>query len=150
MESLSTIEIVYQEMGWSYYQEGMWVCTEALGGHSAEPALFGDSLPIRWLLTLLSTIVLITSNLKLIPGLLSPKVESLEKDSMYECGFEPFEEDEEASESHFILIGVLFVLFDLELVLLVPMLGSIGTLGGVGIILVVFFLLILVAGLIYE
>lgn len=117
---------------------------------STDPVLPGNSLTAKWFLTLLATVVLITSNLKLIPGVFSPKTDILEKDSMYECGFEPFGDSEEASESHFILIGVLFVLFDLELVLLIPMLSNIGILGGMGIILVVFFLLILVGGLVYE
>lgn len=117
---------------------------------SADPALVTDSLTMKWLLTLLATIVLITSNLKHIPGVFSPKTESLEKDSMYECGFEPFGDSDEAVESHFILIGVLFVLFDLELVLLVPLLSNMGVFGGTGIVLVVLFLLILIGGLIYE
>lgn len=117
---------------------------------STDPALLGGSLTAKWFLTILATAVLVTTNLKLIPALFSPKVDVLEKDSMYECGFEPFGDSEEASESHFILIGVLFVLFDLELVLLIPLLSNIAVLGGMGITLIVIFLLVLIGGLVYE
>lgn len=56
-----------------------------------------------------------------LPSLLSPKTSfSFEKASAYECGFEPFVEEKEVFESHFIVVAVLFILFDLELLFIFP------------------------------
>lgn len=56
-----------------------------------------------------------------LPWLLKPAVSGFEKNSSYECGFEPFVCKNEVFESHFLVVGVLFLLFDLELIFLFPL-----------------------------
>nr|APF47423.1 NADH dehydrogenase subunit 3 [Microgaster campestris] len=48
----------------------------------------------------------------------------LEKNSPFECGFEPFESSRLPFSIHFYLIGILFLIFDVEIILLFPMLNS--------------------------
>lgn len=63
--------------------------------------------------------------LLILPFILKPGTPGFEKNSSYECGFEPFVCKNEVFESHFLVVGVLFLLFDLELIFLFP-LGAVG------------------------
>jgi NADH-quinone oxidoreductase subunit A len=85
--------------------------------------------------------------------LLSPREPYMEKISAYECGFDPFDDARMKFEVHFYLIAILFLLFDLEVAFLFPWVitissYSIATTSNV--FYVMFFLLILLLGLIYE
>lgn len=44
----------------------------------------------------------------------------LEKLSIYECGFEPFEETRTRFHIHFYIVGILFLIFDVELIYVIP------------------------------
>jgi len=72
-----------------------------------------------------------------------------EESTQYECGFEPY-----GSESFFdiqyFLIGVLYMIFDGELVVLLPWVLYSYYISVLGLLIVLFFLLLLVIGLIYE
>lgn len=68
-----------------------------------------------------SVATLIALLLFTLPWLLKPAVSGFEKNSSYECGFEPFVCKNEVFESHFLVVGVLFLLFDLELIFLFPL-----------------------------
>jgi NADH-quinone oxidoreductase subunit A len=58
---------------------------------------------------------------------LSPQFRfSAEKQTSYECGFEPFGDARLTFDIHFYVIGILFLIFDLELVFLFPWLFSFG------------------------
>lgn len=59
--------------------------------------------------------------LLVLPLLVKPSTPGFEKNSSYECGFEPFVCKNEVFESHFLVVGVLFLLFDLELIFLFPL-----------------------------
>ncbi len=71
-----------------------------------------------------------------------------EKVSIYECGFDPFEDARQVFEIKFYLVGILFILFDLEIIYLFPWVISLNTyisFASMGI-----FLLILIVGFGYE
>lgn len=48
------------------------------------------------------------------------KVETKEKISAYECGFEPFDSSRSKFEIKFYLVSILFIIFDLEVAFLFP------------------------------
>lgn len=85
-----------------------------------------------------------------LPVAFAPKKNVYDKNSSYECGFEPFFNNNSRHEIHFIVVSILFVIFDLEIVLLVPMVASATNAGFVGFELQLIFAYILVIGLIYE
>lgn len=74
----------------------------------------------------------------------------LEKISIYECGFEPFEQPRTVFEVKFYLVAILFVIFDLEVTFLFPWVLVFGSLGFIGIFSMFIFLLILGLVYIYE
>jgi NADH-quinone oxidoreductase subunit A len=81
---------------------------------------------------------------------LKPAVSGFEKNSSYECGFEPFVCKNEVFESHFLVVGVLFLLFDLELIFLFP-LGVVAPTYDYTVPLAVFpFLMVLLLGFVFE
>jgi NADH-quinone oxidoreductase subunit A len=51
---------------------------------------------------------------------LSPKKTSFEKNSSYECGFEPFGNGHIIFNIQFFIVGILFMIFDLELAYIFP------------------------------
>ena len=73
-----------------------------------------------------------------------------EKQSTYECGFEPFEDSRIKFDVRYYLVAILFIVFDLEIAFLFPWAVSLGKIGIAGIAAVAIFLLILVVGFIYE
>jgi NADH-quinone oxidoreductase subunit A len=52
--------------------------------------------------------------------LLGPKKPNRDKNSPYECGFEPFSDARTPFDVRFYLVAILFVIFDLETAFLVP------------------------------
>lgn len=75
---------------------------------------------------------------------------SSEKNSPYECGFNPFSLDLGRFNIRFYLIAILFVIFDIEIAFLFPWVAGLIPLGFTGFFSVVLFLLILTVGFIYE
>lgn len=73
-----------------------------------------------------------------------------EKNSAYECGFEPFGDARTRFNVRFYLIAILFIIFDLEVAFLFPWAISLGTLGVYGFWSMMIFLGILTIGFIYE
>ncbi|HEB79065.1 MAG TPA: NADH-quinone oxidoreductase subunit A [Rhodospirillales bacterium] len=73
-----------------------------------------------------------------------------EKNSAYECGFEPFEDSRHKFDVRFYLVAILFIIFDLEVAFLFPWAVSLGTLGVFGFWSMMIFLGILTIGFIYE
>jgi NADH-quinone oxidoreductase subunit A len=86
----------------------------------------------------------------LLAFILSPKEITFEKTSPYECGFEPFGDGHLIFNIQFFIVGILFMLFDLELAYLFPWMANIGNLNYFSFFIVVFFLILLTIGLIYE
>jgi NADH-quinone oxidoreductase subunit A len=81
---------------------------------------------------------------------LSPKKDSVEKLSPYECGFEAFEDARMKFDVRFYLVAILFIIFDLELAFLIPWAVVWREVGMVGIAAVSVFLFLLVVGFAYE
>ncbi len=75
---------------------------------------------------------------------------SSEKDSPYECGFEPFEDSRMKFDVRYYLVAILFIVFDLEIAFLFPWAVSLDLIGLFGLGAMAIFLLILVVGFIYE
>ena len=86
----------------------------------------------------------------LINYLFSPKKPDPEKLSAYECGFEPFNDSRMKFDVRFYLVAILFIIFDLEVAFLFPWAVSLGNIGLLGFWSMMFFLLILTVGFVYE
>lgn len=74
----------------------------------------------------------------------------LEKVSVYECGFEPFEDTRNVFEVKFYLVAILFVIFDLEVIFLFPWILVYGSLGFFSLVAMFIFLYILGLVFVYE
>jgi NADH:ubiquinone oxidoreductase subunit 3 (subunit A) len=93
---------------------------------------------------------LLTIVLFIVGFILSPKNVSFEKTSSYECGFEPFGDAHSIFNIQFFVVGILFMLFDLELAYLFPWVLCLSTISLFSFFLMLFFLILLVIGFIYE
>lgn len=74
----------------------------------------------------------------------------IEKSSSYECGFHPFEDTRQEFNVRFYLVSILFIIFDLEIVFLFPWILSLKFLNLSSFFLIIFFIIILTVGFIYE
>lgn len=81
---------------------------------------------------------------------LVPKAFYLEKFSAYECGFDPFSSTGGRFDVRFYLVAILFIVFDLEVALFFPWSLIFTQLGLFGFGTMIFFLLLLTLGFIYE
>ena len=73
-----------------------------------------------------------------------------EKMSAYECGFEPFEDARNKFDVRFYIVAILFIIFDIEVVYLFPWSVSLYATEFQGFWAMMFFLIILTLGFIYE
>ncbi|MEM6602542.1 MAG: NADH-quinone oxidoreductase subunit A [Pseudomonadota bacterium] len=73
-----------------------------------------------------------------------------EKNSPYECGFEPFEDARMKFDVRFYLVSLLFIIFDLEVAFLFPWAIVLEDIGQAGFWSMMIFLGILTVGFIYE
>ncbi len=74
----------------------------------------------------------------------------IEKNSAYECGFNPFSEARNKFDVRFYLVGILFRIFDLEVIFLFPWCLIINILDLTSFFIMIIFLLILLLGFLYE
>jgi len=72
-----------------------------------------------------------------------------EKVSVYECGFDPYEDSRNKFDVRFYLVAILFIVFDLEALFLFPWAVSLGYLSSMGFWSMVDFLFELTIGFIY-
>lgn len=86
----------------------------------------------------------------LLAFMISSKEVTFEKTSPYECGFEPFGDGHLIFNIQFFIVGILFMLFDLELAYLFPWIVNLGNLNFFSFFIMIFFLILLTVGLIYE
>ncbi len=82
--------------------------------------------------------------------MLGPNKPDSEKLSIYECGFEPFEDSRMKFDVRYYLVAILFILFDLEITFLFPWAAVLQEIGWFGLWAMVMFLALLVIGFVYE
>tara|TARA_Y100000590_G_scaffold245070_1_gene275463 strand:- start:209 stop:574 length:366 start_codon:yes stop_codon:yes gene_type:complete len=82
--------------------------------------------------------------------IIGPSKPDSEKLSAYECGFDAFDDARGRFDVRFYLVAILFIIFDLEVAFLFPWAASLGKIGIYGFWSMMFFLLILTIGFIYE
>lgn len=85
-----------------------------------------------------------------IGSLVSQSKPDSEKNSSYECGFEPFENARIPFDVRYYLVAILFIIFDLETAFFVPWAVVLRKIGWLGFFSMMIFLIILVIGFIYE
>ena len=81
---------------------------------------------------------------------LGPRRPDTEKNSAYECGFEPFEDAHMKFDVRYYLVAILFIIFDLEIAFLFPWAVVLDEIGMFGLLAMFLFLAILVVGFVYE
>ena len=86
----------------------------------------------------------------LLSKILSPSSPDTEKLSAYECGFGAFDDARSKFDVKFYLVSILFIIFDLEIAFLFPWAVSLSNIGALGFYSMMFFLVILTVGFIYE
>jgi len=74
----------------------------------------------------------------------------VEKISAYECGFEPFEDARNEFNVSFYIVAILFIIFDVEVIYLFPWCLTLPYIGFFGIWSMIFFIILLTLGFIYE
>jgi NADH:ubiquinone oxidoreductase subunit 3 (subunit A) len=74
----------------------------------------------------------------------------IEKISAYECGFEPFEDARNEFNVSFYIVAILFIIFDVEVIYLFPWCLTLNYIGFFGIWSMIFFIILLSIGFIYE
>ncbi len=94
--------------------------------------------------------LILSSLLLIISFILSSAKPDAEKVSPYECGFEPFNDSRITFDVHFYIVAILFMIFDLEIAYLFPWAVNLGNLGFDGFFNMLFFLILLTLGFVYE
>ena len=90
------------------------------------------------------------ATLLLVGYALAPRRPDSEKQSPYECGFEAFEDARMRFDVRYYLVAILFIIFDLEIAFFFPWAVALRDIGMVGFWAMMLFLLVLVAGFLYE
>lgn len=93
---------------------------------------------------------IISTIMVVLPFLVSKIRPDSEKLSAYECGFEAFQDARIPFDVRFYLVSILFIIFDLEIVFLFPWAIILKQLPPLGFFSMMFFLLVLTVGFIYE
>lgn len=86
----------------------------------------------------------------ILPKIFASKKYNKNKLESYECGFDTFSEARSKFDIRFYLISMLFIIFDLEIAFLIPWAVNLKETKMFGFYSMMFFLLILVIGFIYE
>jgi len=108
---------------------------------------FSQYLPIIVFLGIAIVLSVVLIGLSWIRGVSKPDPE---KNSSYECGFDPFSESRSKFDVRFYLVAILFIIFDLEIAFLFPWAVTLDAIGLYGFLSMMFFLFVLTVGFIYE
>ena len=102
-----------------------------------------------FIVVLLTAIIMVVAAI-LIRMLLAPKSNNAQKGEPYECGIPTRGTSWMQFRIGYYLFAILFLMFDVETVLLFPWATIMRNLGTMGLISVLFFLFILILGLVYA
>lgn len=64
--------------------------------------------------------LILTCVLCVLPFVLIHHVSEEQKETSYECGFQPFEDTRQKFDIKYYLVAILFIVFDLEIMFMVP------------------------------
>lgn len=78
------------------------------------------------------------------------KEDSIEKSSVYECGFDPFDDTRKQFDIHYYLTAIMFIVFDLEFIYLFPWFMVSIKFDNFRFYVYIFFFFLLILGLVYE
>lgn len=109
--------------------------------------MLAEYLPI---IVFLAVAIAMAAAIVIIPKIAGVSRPDTEKNSTYECGFEPFGDAHGQFDVRFYLVSILFIIFDLEIAFLFPWVVSLNNIGLFGFWSVVVFLAVLTVGFIYE
>ena len=109
--------------------------------------LLKDYLPIVVFLAIAVGMAVVIVSASFLAGKQNPDPE---KNSPYECGFEPFGDARSKFDVRFYLVSILFIIFDLEIAFLFPWAVSLGQTGVYAFWSMMVFLGVLTVGFIYE
>lgn len=82
--------------------------------------------------------------------LVAPRVDNHHKGDAYECGFDAFDDARIPFDVKYYLVAILFILFDLETAFMFPWAVAFRDIGLLGIMSMVFFLVVLTLGFVFE
>lgn len=94
--------------------------------------------------------LILTCLLCCLPFVIIHHVSEEQKETSYECGFQPFEDTRQKFDIKYYLVAILFIVFDLEIMFMVPWTQVFIYVTVWGTFWLFFFLLILTVGFIYE
>lgn len=103
-----------------------------------------------FLLTVLITAVTFVALVVVLARLIGPRSFNTQKDEAYECGVPTHGASWMQFRPGYYLFAVLFLMFDVETVFLFPWAIMVKTLGPAGLLSILFFIFILVLGLVYA
>ena len=112
-----------------------------------EPSFLSAYLPISIFIGLA---IFLASFIIILPKFLAKSTPQEDKLKSYECGFDAFEDARGQFNVKFYLVAILFIIFDLEVAFLIPWALSLKDIGLFGFFSMLFFLLVLTLGFIYE
>ena len=109
--------------------------------------LLSDYLP---LVIFFALSIVVALGLLVAPFLVANRKPDPEKLSIYECGFNAFDDARMKFDVRFYLVAILFIIFDLEVAFLFPWAIVFGGLDWFGFISMMIFLSVLTIGFVYE
>lgn len=119
---------------------------------SAVPVLnqFDELFTFTFIVKYVIALVLLALILLLLPSLLAEEVLDIEKNSAYECGFEPFFINSIGIEVHFLIVAFIFLIFDMELLFLTMKIVNSSCLGDLGLSILALYTLTIFLMLVIE
>lgn len=105
-----------------------------------------EFLPILIFLVIAIVLALIIVTLSYLLAIQNPETEKL---SVYECGFEPYEDARNIFDVKFYLVAILFIIFDIETMFLLPWSISLSQLNNLGFWSMIDFIIELGVGFVY-